>query len=324
MWYYLQPSLRTFSVLQQCVEKANGKIGGELINAIHDVVNICADEKGRTLYLYLMKSTCKPFFDMLHDWIFNGKVEDPHNEFMIHENLFQKEDLKSPNYWEECYIIDSENVPKFLSDFSEKILSSGKYLNAIIMCGKNIKCPYDTELIFSEHSRDYIEPIEQAYKYSSEALLNVLLHECNLFDNLSTIKHYFLLDEEDWFIQFHISTFDILSKKVNEIDINKLNSLLHQSIGVSVSHDNLYRDHLLCDFDKYNLNQIIECIENTKDSVIINSIPEDKKPNPNFPSLYFLTFNYNVEFPLSLIFSPSTMKKYQLIFRHLFYSKVFF
>lgn len=318
----------------QCVEKSKNLIGGQLINAIYEVSNICCDEKGKSLYLYLMKSICKPFFDMLSDWIFKGEILDPHNEFMIHENLFNKVDLKSSNYWEDCYIIDVEHVPIFLSDFSEKILSSGKYLNAIRMCydkkkSNNIICPFQTELKFTEHSRDYIEPIEQAYKFSSQALLDVLLKECNLSQHLETIKHYYLIDEEDWFIQFYTNTIEnncLFRRKVNEIDLNKLNLLLTQSIALSASSDDRYRHNISCDFDEYTLNQHIQFIEqhtssNNEPVIIINPIPEGIKPDENQPAELLLKLNYKVEFPLSLLFTPDIMFKYQMIFRHLFYSK---
>ena len=40
------------------------------------------------------------------------------------------------NYWEQHASLVRERIPRFLEDFAEKILKTGKYLNVVAECGK--------------------------------------------------------------------------------------------------------------------------------------------------------------------------------------------
>jgi gamma-tubulin complex component 2 len=73
---------------------------------------------------------------MLEDWIYKGQINDPYHEFMISEDKeITKEKLQedfNEKFWEKKYwITNRNNIPKFLEDISERILLTGKYLNAI-------------------------------------------------------------------------------------------------------------------------------------------------------------------------------------------------
>ena len=78
---------------------------------------------------------------MLEDWIYKGQINDPYAEFMIVEDKeITKEKLKdefNEKFWDKKYTINRNNTPKILEPISEKILLTGKYLNAIHETGKD-------------------------------------------------------------------------------------------------------------------------------------------------------------------------------------------
>jgi hypothetical protein len=114
-------------------------------------------------------------------------------------------------------------MPKFLEQISDKILLTGKYLNAIYETGKiivrnekdinsndlralttdqdeikdenekieiklnnrsKIIIPNATEIIFTTKEEFYKQVVDNAYNYSSKILLNLLLKDHKLIDRL--------------------------------------------------------------------------------------------------------------------------------------------
>lgn len=105
-------------------------------------------------------------------------------------------------YWETHYTIEQERIPSFLERFAEKILRAGKYLNVIRQCGLSIKYPDAREIIYCSKELDYVDQIEKAYEYASRTLLDLLMNEKKLLNRLRSLKHYFLLDQGDFFVGF--------------------------------------------------------------------------------------------------------------------------
>ena len=118
-------------------------------------------------------------------------------------------------YWEQHYTIERERIPMFLERVAEKILRAGKYLNVIRQCGMTLDCPHATEIVYCLNERDYVEHIEKAYDYASHTLLDQLLTEKKLMYRLRSIKHYFLLDQGDFFVGFMDLAEDELKKNMD-------------------------------------------------------------------------------------------------------------
>lgn len=135
-----------------------------------------------------------------------GIIKDPYSEFLVaeHESV-QKERVTedfNDQYWDQHYTIERARIPQFLERVAEKILRTGKYLNVIRQCGLTINCPHAQEIVYCLKERDYVEHIERAYDYASRTLLDLLMTERKLLYRLRSIKHYFLLDQGDFFVGF--------------------------------------------------------------------------------------------------------------------------
>lgn len=61
---------------------------------------------------------------------------------------------------------------------------SGKYLNVVRECGRDVTCPVAKEVIYTLKERAYVEQIEKAYNYASKVLLDFLMEEKELVAHL--------------------------------------------------------------------------------------------------------------------------------------------
>jgi hypothetical protein len=183
-----------------------------------------------------------------------------------------------------------------LEEHSEKILLTGKYLNAIYETGtflvrkdlnsnvdssemmweeavanaendnaieqmkrlnlngnsKKLIIPNAVEIGFTTKDEVYKQIIENAYNYSSEVLLNLLLKDHKLINRLRSLKHYFLLDQSDFMVHFMDISEEEIQKPVNLIKINRLESLLEISLRITSANADPYKDDLrvkLCSTD---------------------------------------------------------------------------
>ncbi|KAJ6246461.1 gamma-tubulin complex component 2 [Anaeramoeba flamelloides] len=292
---YLSPSLRTLNLIRILIEEIVelGAKGGMVINIISKHLELNgSDLHSRSLFLFLIEKSCQPYFQMLEKWLFEGIVEDPHEEFIIFENKrFKKQVLKKKynyNYWEKKYtirkfkkkidIVKMEDynkkkisikkkkkeigyIPFFLKKNTKKLLRAGKYLNVFRECGIKIHCPYIEKFTFSLNEQKIGIIINKIYNWSSEKLLKLLVEENQLFDHLESLKRYFLIGAGDWMSHFLDLALKELSKKIVEIVPNKLVSFLGIALQNSISKNDPLKDNLNCVLLPNNLiNQLMGII----------------------------------------------------------------
>jgi gamma-tubulin complex component 2 len=93
-----------------------------------------------------LEKSAQPYFQVLRKWVFHGILEDPFNEFIVKENKqCSKENIErdfNDQYWNERFTYREEMIPIFLAKYKEKVLHSGKYLNVIRECGKDVRYPW--------------------------------------------------------------------------------------------------------------------------------------------------------------------------------------
>ena len=118
-----------------------------------------------------------------------------------------KEDFNE-KFWEKKYSVNRNNAPKFMEHLTEKILLTGKYLNAINETGKalflienkenvdatspvnesganlKLRVPGAKEILFTTKEGVYKQIVDSSYNFSSKVLLNLLLKDHKLIDRL--------------------------------------------------------------------------------------------------------------------------------------------
>ncbi|XP_028651429.1 gamma-tubulin complex component 2 [Erpetoichthys calabaricus] len=326
LWFYIQPTMRTMEILASIatsVDKGDC-MGGSTLSLLHDrTFNYTGDSQAQELCLYLTKAASVPYFEILEKWIYRGIIKDPYSEFMVEEHELQKEKIQedyNDKYWDQRYTIVQLRIPAFLQKMADKILSTGKYLNVVRECGCDVTCPDAKEVLYTLKERAYVEQIEKAYNYASKVLLDFLMEEKELVTRLRSIKHYFLMDQGDFFVHFMDLTEDELKKPVDDIIPTRLEALLELALRMSTANTDPFKDDLKIDLMPHDvITQLLRvlAIETKQEKAIINADPTEL----TLSGLEAFSFDYIVKWPLSLIINRKALTRYQMLFRHMFYCK---
>ncbi|KAJ7345362.1 hypothetical protein JRQ81_001312 [Phrynocephalus forsythii] len=326
LWFYIQPTLRTMEILASLASSVDkGECtGGSTLSLLHDkTFNYTGDSQAQELCLYLTKAASVPYFEILEKWIYRGIINDPYSEFMVEEHELQKEKIQedyNDKYWDQRYTVVQQQIPSFLQKIADKILSTGKYLNVVRECGHDVTCPVAKEVIYTLKEREYVEQIEKAYHYASKVLLDFLMEEKELVAHLRSIKHYFLMDQGDFYVHFMDLTEEELKKPVDDIIPTRLEALLELALRMSTANTDPFKDDLKIDLMPHDLiTQLLRvlAIETKQEKAIINADPTEL----SLSGLEAFSFDYIVKWPLSLIINRKALTRYQMLFRHMFYCK---
>ncbi|KAL0053447.1 hypothetical protein WJX82_005855 [Trebouxia sp. C0006] len=356
LWYYCQPPLASLQLLASISsEAAAGKLrGSALLNLLHQRSHaVAGDDQARRLLQKLLHAACTPYFRMLERWLCEGIVHDPYEEFMIQEHKdiskdsVNKEDQSA--YWYHRYslrpLLDAQghvsltptgaavhDVPLILAEAKDSILMTGKYLNAIRECGRQVvrPLPSDVHIEYSSSSGSYMQNIQAAFARSSQALLHLLQHDLGLNNTLAALKHYFLLDKGDMLLSFLDTAEEELSKPASEVSVIRLQSLLDLAVRSSSAASDPTTEKLECFLDHRSLLGMLQQRGPLQEGSTALQDPQHPLVSPrqmpsSDPALLrsrlgreaFL-LGYKIEWPLSIVISQQAMTQYQLIFRHLF------
>jgi gamma-tubulin complex component 2 len=307
--------------------------GGSVLGLITKRLgSMAGDPAARTLLTTLLREASRPYMTMLNEWLHHGGIRDPHGEFVIKEQKSIKRERLDEDYtdeyWEKRYTIREHIVPPQLEGVKEKVLLAGKYLNVVRECGgvdisKEVK---DVPLTFDDPR--FLENVNSAYAYANSSLLNLLLTTHALPQRLRSLKHYFFLDQSDFFTYFLELGTSELRKPSREVNIGKLQSLLDIVLRQpgSVAADDPYKEDVKVIMNENSLTEWLMKIVNVtgldQDAAAGNlptytPAPHSSEPNTKINGFEALVFDYAVPFPLSLVVSRVTLTRYQLLFRHL-------
>ena len=252
-------------------------------------------------------------------------------DIIHHESSLEQE--YNDKFWSRRYLLQRNNTPILFQSSSEMILNTGKYLNAIresaldyneemnvdmstsiLRIDKQLLLNNYKKLEYTIHEKDLDENLEEAYKYASEILLDLILNKYHLMERFQTLKHYFLIDKGDYIVQFMDSAEDELTKLSREIDENKIQSLL--DVSLAITSDDPYKDDVRIKMFHYDLISMLESVINTDQN---HQAQESLKVK--ITGLESFSLDYEVKWPVSLVINRNCLTRYQMLFRFLFYIK---
>jgi len=334
---------------------------------------LSGDHKGRSLVHRLLHAACIPYFATLERWLCEGVLDDPRGEFMVQEDKGVSKDAltadKQLAYWYNRYTLRLApgsspapssasgdraglglDVPVFLQSHAGVILTTGKYLNAIRECGQPVVRPaaltarlqYDPHCAFLQH-------VVAAHSHASSSLLQLLVGGAALRELLSSIKHYFLLDQGDVLVHLIDGAHEELAKPARDISATRMQSLLEMAIkSSSVAADPL-TDNLGFELNPDTLTQLARSVAQQERagleragtlasgasvpstpfspafdtrSVASHSVAGGSRTVPrrgeDAPAWEFFNLTYRLSWPMTLVVSPKQLSQYQLIFKLLF------
>lgn len=330
LWYNVQPSLRTLEMLSVLVTACRQTIGGgSLLTEIQRIMSsLAGDSNARKVFSFLMERASVPYLKMVERWIYYGDLVDPYDEFMIRrDNQVSKEDVQDnpySTYWQSRYTVRASQVPLFLARVAPKILTAGKYLHVFRTCNRQADCPFANEIAFSLSDSVYEELIDKAHAFASRMLLDLFVRENDLQNRLISLKHYFLMDQGDFFVDFMNIAEEELKLRADKLSLPRLESLLHLSLQTSTCSSDPYKDDLQCFLSPHNLISHMETIHQRAQKGPGDSLTTFESSTigqPGYKVIDAFTLDYKVRWPLSLVVSCGALTKYQMIFRHIFFCK---
>lgn len=336
--YLIRPNMQTLSILAELVEKiVNSDLqGGSILSLLFDEITLqTGDSMSQKMLIELTERASMPYIEMLERWILKGVIIDPYNQFFIIDNELgnqddlHMEDFDTSRYWECQYTIKTDRIPRFLENEAHIILRTGKYLNVIRHCGKQILPPAgNSRLEFSAMSHKHTTFIKQAYRNASKTLLELFLNENNLMGHISSVKRYFLLQQGDLITQFMDASEDELTKNVNKVTPVRLDNLLQLIVRLSSAKHDPCLEYLHCDLFTMDLaKQMSKIYESgnydtlSSHSAGGSSSNDGGAKNLDLTGLECFTFKYSVQWPISIVLNQWTLSQYQMLFRLLFYCK---
>nr|XP_029725425.1 gamma-tubulin complex component 2 homolog isoform X1 [Aedes albopictus] len=320
--YFLRPVFHTMEVLAETVTaiRQTNCRGGTVLTLLYDkIIATTGDEKSRKVLIHLIEMAAVPYMEMLQLWIFNGVIHDTRKEFLVEHHAMDLNENDMMDYWEKQYIIRTDKVPCFLNEYADIILRTGKYLNVIRECGSSVDYQQNVcvslKYTHSDH-QTYIKAIEDAYNYASSSLLNLIMDKYNLMGRLCSVKRYFLLQQGDFIDQFMDICEEDLNKDVDELRPMRLENLLEVTLNMSSARYDEYNDDLKTMLLPYGIvTQISKIVK--KEDVFLDTLGDTSQ----LKGIECFTFNYNAQWPVSIVLNRWTISKYQMIFRQLFYLK---
>lgn len=286
------------------------------------------DPAARTLLTSLLRDASRPYMMMLNEWLHHGSIKDPHAEFLVKEQKSIKrerlEEDYTDEYWERRYTIRDNDVPPQLEGVKDKVLLAGKYLNVVRECGgvDVSKAVKDVPQSFDDNR--FLDNVNSAYAHANESLLKLLLTTHALPARLRSLKHYFFLDQSDFFSYFLELGNSELRKPVKAVNTSKLQSLLDIVLRQpgSVAAQDPFKEDIKVEMNEISLTNSLTRVVNisgieageTFQTPASQPATESDKNAVGFTSLQF---DYSVPFPVSLVISRKTVWRYQALFRYL-------
>ena len=203
----LEPMER-MKLLATIVKQCGRLRGGALISAIYGFIHHGDPVLSLTVKT-LLTTVCKPMYNMILKWIFDGTLEDPYTEFFIAADAKITDEAR---LWHDKYSIRRSMIPKFMGlSLSKKILATGKSINFLkSVCQEDRPIPgreammrtldsMTADLLFAtdQDPNKLHEVIEHCYRETSHLVLDTLFKRYKLVDHVSAMRKYLLLGQGD-------------------------------------------------------------------------------------------------------------------------------
>ena len=116
-----EPKAR-MKLLAALVEACHGQRGGALASVIHSFV-LQGNSTLKTVVLKILVQVCRPLYEMLMLWTFEGELRDPYGEFFIGVNLA----VDPGSLWNDKYYERPVMVPNFFTqEQGHQVATTGK------------------------------------------------------------------------------------------------------------------------------------------------------------------------------------------------------
>ena len=125
---------------------------------------------------------------------------------------------------------------------------------------KKLNNPDRIRIRYSENPRDYIEPIDLAFKFASRELLEELKDVHELMGRLNALRRYFLMNQGDFFLYFMSVARTELFGKAEDVQHQRLQGLLELAVTNSNARYDKYADYLKVRLEKFDVVDMLALV----------------------------------------------------------------
>ncbi|KAK2958807.1 putative Gamma-tubulin complex component 2 [Blattamonas nauphoetae] len=247
---------------------------------------------------YIQPNACVPFFEMLQNWLYHGRLDDPYDEFFITPDKTHK---------------DGFFIPGEKGDVS-LIAETGKYIQTIRSMGKEIPGLIEEKFVYTSPQNTYSHMIRKAHEASSQGIGEIILRDQLLGKRLWSLKKVLMFAESDFFVNFMDVVEGEMRKDSTIVSLHQVNTLLNVSLNSCFPGDE-YNQDFSCSLCSTDLIQEMKIIlgESSRSR-------ERSKQSQDRPHLawHVLSITQTIPYPSDMVLNSLIMQKINLIFRHLF------
>ena len=188
--------------IQLTADSSWGK-GGALTSALESFSHHAAAPPG--LFKSLRDVSFKPLLHMIWQWIIEGKLDDPHEEFFVARAREKDVPTDCDQWWDQKFTLRDVMFPPFVSrSLAEDILLAGKSINFLRkLCGDAYHMPPSVKNMLPNGEGLNTDNLQHLVKQAKSAVdarvLEVMFDEHRLAEHLHTAKSLCLLAQGNFF-----------------------------------------------------------------------------------------------------------------------------
>eukprot|EP00892_Ulva_mutabilis_P008835 jgi/Ulvmu1/6323/UM029_0031.1 len=250
---WLQDPTRRMRVLAHVARQCEGKKGGEIATAVFGLTKCgCLFQRG--FATRLLRPVCVPLLDMINRWIYEGTLDDAHQDFFVApcEDLrpagaAAPAGVEAPlrDAWHSAYELRLALVPAFIDErLAEKILRAGKSINFlrgecddVAWVQQAAKAAHVAAPDLGEQDGEPVAAlralVERASSSVDEHLKGVTLGSLGFLRHCEALKGLLLFSHGDFLSELLSHTADLLPRRASEVMASELSARLKKAIDAS-------------------------------------------------------------------------------------------
>ncbi|KAI5968216.1 alp4 [Candida margitis] len=336
--------------------------GGHVLKIIQErIAAFKGDPASYSFLAALYDEVSFEYVSMLNQWLTDGSIEDPFDEFMIRvakipkglQSFFQ---TKSDFYWNELFLIKEDGLLEqfFDTKIQNKIINTGKFLSMFKMCTDlhDFSCLGERlEGVKSLNAPDLELKIDMFSTRANKMLLKLLFEGYKFPKLVEAFQTLFLLDDSFKIDSFIDSAFQDLRRNKYRISTQRVSRQYYENFlpmsGLEIGHntscakiaeqnqrftitvENFFKstEELMAkrdsDISRYDFRELFQ--EHNSSGELRNEVADTlpKGSNDRVDDITFLSVDLTVplEFPLNFVLNRQTSYQYETSFKFLFMLK---
>lgn len=290
-------ALQRMHIMAVVVDRCRRLKGGALAGALELQLRH-GDPVRKKIIMQILKASCVPILEILQNWVWEGVLRDPFNDFFVVNCPGVTED----RLWQNMYRLEKGMLPGFFpTSLGMTVLRAGKSINFLRRCcqeqewaSAQQKDPTAVASALVDLGRGRTEAlgkmVDTAAQHIDSRLLKVIMEKFHLMEHCLAIKRYLLVSRIDFLRELMDRVSTELSRPSKTVSVFQLQSGVVATVS-SLSYD----------------NDVLQ-------SLHVRMLPASAEETKGWQ---VFSLDYTVSSPLKAVITEETMIQYRRIFNFL-------